>query len=317
MKPYLRLVRLPNLLMIAFTMYAIRFLIVRPQLQLYGMELQFSEVLFALLVVSVLFITAAGYVINDYFDAPVDLINRPSRVTLSKLIPRKMAILVHLTMSIIGVAIGIYLSFAIHLSFLSLIFLLVPGILWFYSTTYKRQFLLGNLIVAFLTALVPLMVILFEVPLLIREYGKEMVRNQIDFHTLTAWVGGYALFAFLFTLIREIVKDMEDFEGDRAYGRNTLPVVLGLKNTRIIVLALTGIAVVFIAVVLALYLTDLMTLLYTILLLLAPLAFVVFRLLHASSAEQYHRVSAWLKGIMLAGVGYSFLAYYIMTYTIH
>jgi len=317
MKTYLRLVRLPNLMMIAFTMYAMRFLIVRPQLLLYGMDLQFSEAHFALLVVSVLFITAAGYVINDYFDAPVDMINRPSRVMLSRLIPRRMAIVVHLTLSIIGVAAGIYLSFAIRLSFLSMIFLLVPGILWFYSTTYKRQFLLGNLIVAFLTALVPLMVILFEVPLLIREYGREMVRNQIDFHTLTAWVGGYALFAFLFTLIREIVKDMEDFEGDRAYGRNTLPVVLGLKTTRYVVLALTGVAVIFIAAVLALYLTDLMTLLYTVLLVMAPLAFAVFRLLRASTAEQYHQVSSWLKGIMLAGVGYSFLAWYIMTYTIH
>ncbi|NLI23611.1 MAG: UbiA family prenyltransferase [Bacteroidales bacterium] len=317
MKTYLRLVRLPNLMMIAFTMYAMRFLIVRPQLLLYGMDLQFSEAHFALLVVSVLFITAAGYVINDYFDAPVDMINRPSRVMLSRLIPRRMAIVVHLTLSIIGVAAGIYLSFAIRLSFLSMIFLLVPGILWFYSTTYKRQFLLGNLIVAFLTALVPLMVILFEVPLLIREYGREMVRNQIDFHTLTAWVGGYALFAFLFTLIREIVKDMEDFEGDRAYGRNTLPVVLGLKTTRYVVLALTGVAVVFIAAVLVLYLTDLMTLLYTVLLVMAPLAFAVFRLLRASTAEQYHQVSSWLKGIMLAGVGYSFLAWYIMTYTIH
>jgi len=317
MKTYLRLVRLPNLMMIAFTMYAMRFLIVRPQLLLYGMDLQFGEAHFALLVVSVLFITAAGYVINDYFDAPVDMINRPSRVMLSRLIPRRMAIVVHLTLSIIGVAAGIYLSFAIRLSFLSMIFLLVPGILWFYSTTYKRQFLLGNLIVAFLTALVPLMVILFEVPLLIREYGREMVRNQIDFHTLTAWVGGYALFAFLFTLIREIVKDMEDFEGDRAYGRNTLPVVLGLKTTRYVVLALTGVAVVFIAAVLVLYLTDLMTLLYTVLLVMAPLAFAVFRLLRASTAEQYHQVSSWLKGIMLAGVGYSFLAWYIMTYTIH
>ena len=317
MKIYLRLVRLPNLMMIAFTMYAMRFLIVRPQLLLYGIDLQFSEAQFALLVVSVLFITAAGYVINDYFDAPVDMINRPSRVTLSRLIPRRMAIVVHLTLSIIGVAAGIYLAFAIRLSFLSMIFLLVPGILWFYSTTYKRQFLLGNLIVAFLTALVPLMVILFEVPLLIREYGREMVRNQIDFHTLTAWVGGYALFAFLFTLIREIVKDMEDFEGDRAYGRNTLPVVLGLKTTRYVVLALTGVAVVFIATVLALYLTDLMTLLYTVLLVMAPLAYSVFRLLRASTAEHYHQVSSWLKGIMLAGVGYSFLAWYIMTYTIH
>jgi len=317
MKPYLRLVRLPNLMMIAFTMYAMRFLIVRPQLLLYGMALQVSEVHFALLGISVLFITAAGYVINDYFDAPVDMINHPSRVTLSKLIPRRMAIVVHLTLSIIGVAAGIYLSFAISLSFLSLIFLLVPGILWFYSTTYKRQFLLGNLIVAFLTALVPLMVILFEVPLLIREYGREMIRNQIDFHTLTAWVGGYALFAFLFTLVREIVKDMEDFEGDRAYGRNTLPVVLGLKVTRYVVLVLTVVAAIFIAAVLAMYLTDVMTLLYTILLILAPLAFTIFKLFRASDPEQYPRVSSWLKGIMLAGVGYAFLAWYIMTYTIH
>lgn len=317
MKPYLRLIRLPNLLMIAFTMYAMRFLIIRPQLALYTMDLQFSGFHFALLVLSVMFITAAGYVINDYFDAPVDLINRPSRVTLSRSVPRRMAILMHLLLSIIGVVLGIYISFAINLAFLAVIFLLVPGILWFYSTTYKRQFLLGNFIVAFLTALVPLMTILFEVPLLIRQYGKEMLRNQIDFHTLTAWVGGFALFAFLFTLIREIVKDMEDFEGDRAYGRNTFPVVLGMDTTRYIVISLISIAFIFIAAILIRYLSDWMTILYAALLILAPLAFIIFRLLKATAPEHYHSVSSWLKGVMLAGVAYSFLAWYIMTFVIH
>ena len=137
---------------------------------------------------------------------------------------------------------GFYVSFKIGYFWLGVLFLLVSGLLYFYSATYKRQFLIGNIVVAFLTALVPFMVILFDGPPVFRFYSL----NAISFpgvSLLFIWVGGFALFAFLTTLIREIVKDIEDYEGDKILGRNTLPVVAGIITSKIVVEILSAITV--------------------------------------------------------------------------
>ena len=153
------LVRFPNLLIIAFTQYAMRYLLMEPLLPSETFELQFGAFQFALLVFSTMLIAAAGYIINDYFDTRADLINKPSRVVVGVSISRKEAMILHMILNIMGVGIGVYLALHIGLPALSLVFVLSTGLLWFYSTNYKKQFLVGNLIVAFLTALVPLMVV--------------------------------------------------------------------------------------------------------------------------------------------------------------
>ena len=183
-------------------------------------------------------IAAAGYIINDYFDTQADLINKPKRVLVGVSIQRREAMILHAIMNIMGIGIGVYLSFYIKLPTLSMVFLIATGLLWFYSTNYKRQFLIGNLAVSFLTALVPLMVILFEIPLLNREYGEVMLRNSASFGYLIAWVGAFSFFAFVTTLIREVIKDAEDFEGDRAYGMKTVPIVLGNTWTKVALVVL-------------------------------------------------------------------------------
>lgn len=193
MRRYLRLIRIENLIIIVLTMYLMRLCIIRPQLHMYGLELQFGTFPFVLLVLSTVFITAAGYVINDYFDTSTDLLNRPGSVTIGRHISRRLAIFLHMTFNTLGVLCGIYISFYVKLPFLSVIFLLIPGILWFYSTTYKRQFLIGNLLVSLLTALVPFMVILFEIPLLIRKYNAEILSKNINLNGIIAWVGVFAV----------------------------------------------------------------------------------------------------------------------------
>jgi 4-hydroxybenzoate polyprenyltransferase len=220
------LVRFPNLVIIAATQYAMRYLIMDPLLPATDFELQFGNIQFFLLVLSTIFIAAAGYIINDYFDTQADMINKPARVVVGVEIGRRVAMILHAMLNILGVGIGIYLGFYIGLPALSIVFLLATGLLWFYSTSYKRQFLVGNLSVSFLTGLVPLMVVLFEIPLLNREYGAVMLHYHVNFNYIFAWVGGFSFFAFLTTLIRELIKDAEDFEGDSAYGMRTLPIVL-------------------------------------------------------------------------------------------
>ncbi len=110
------------------------------------------------------------------------MINKPARVVVGVEVSRRQAMILHAMLNIIGVGIGVYLGFYIKLPSLSLVFVLATGLLWFYSTNYKRQFLVGNLSVSFLTGLVPLMVVLFEIPLLNREYGEEMLLHNASFY---------------------------------------------------------------------------------------------------------------------------------------
>lgn len=324
MKAFFQLIRVQNLFIIAVTQYLMRWSIIYPLLQKLSVVsqgevihfidfgLQFNEFHFAMLVLSTMLITGAGYVINDYFDIKTDAYNRPDNVIVGRKISRRTAMLIHILMNITGVALGFFISFLIHLPLLAVIFVLIPGLLWFYSTTYKRQFLIGNIIVAFLTGLVPFMVVLFEVPRLNAEYGKVMIEYQANFNILFGWVGGFAVFAFSLTLIRELIKDMEDYEGDLEYGRKTLPVKLGLGTTKAIVVVLL---VVFLSGLLWVYftfITDIITLIYLSITLVFPSLYLIFRLTVSQTKKDYNLSSLLTKGIMLSGIFYSVLAGYII-----
>jgi len=203
---------------------------------------------------------------------------------------------------------------------LSLVFLLATGLLWFYSTNYKRQFLVGNLSVSFLTGLVPLLAVLFEIPLLNRVYGQEMLLHSVNFNYIFAWVGGFSFFAFLTTLIRELIKDAEDFEGDAAYGMKTLPIVLGTMWTRIIVVILiffTLFTLIYLLLKFILFSVepaDYFSLTYFVLLLLIPLVLLALRVLTAKNKRNYHTASTLIKLIMLTGIGYSGMVFYLVIF---
>jgi len=314
------LVRFPNLLIIAFTQYAMRFLLMEPLLPSETFELQFGDIQFALLVFSTMLIAAAGYIINDYFDTRADLINKPSRVVVGVSISRKEAMILHMILNIMGVGIGVYLAFYIGLPALSLVFFLSTGLLWFYSTNYKRQFLVGNLIVAFLTALVPLMVVLFEIPLLNKAYGEVMIRYDSDFTYLFAWVSAFSFFAFMTTLIREIIKDAEDFDGDNAYGMKTVPIVLGSLWTKVVLVALIAITLAALAILLLKYIfysvepPDYISLGYFSLLLFLPLLVLIIQLIAAGDKRAYRRASMLIKLVMLSGILYSALVFYLVSF---
>ena len=311
---FLRLIRYKNLLIIVLTQYLMRWSIIKPILKVdyYDSELQFSELNFFFLVMATVFITAAGYVINDYFDIKTDLVNRPETVIVGRVLNRRWAILLHVILNTIGIGLGAYISFYIGIPALTIVFVLITGILWFYSTTYKRQFLIGNVIVALLTALVPLMVILFEIPLLNNEYGLLMHEMRSNFNHIIMWVSAFDLFAFLITMILEISKDVEDFEGDSAYGRKTMPIVLGVLNTKIVIITFiltTLFSLLYINVSIR---NDIFTLIYFIVLLIIPLLFLVYKIIIANDKKDYHRASNLSKIIMLAGIFYALVANYII-----
>lgn len=314
------LIRFPNLVIIAATQYAMRYLIMQPLLPNADFELQFGDLQFFLLVLSTVFIAGAGYIINDYFDTRTDMINKPTRVVVGVEIGRRQAMILHAMLNIIGIGIGIYLGFYIELPALSLVFMLATGLLWFYSTSYKRQFLVGNFSVSFLTGLVPLMVVLFEIPLLNRAYGEQMLLHNASFNYIFAWVSGFSFFAFLSTLIRELIKDAEDFEGDSAYGMRTVPIVLGSAWTKALVV---GLIVVIVAVLTLLLLkfilfsvepADFYSLAYFMLLLILPFVLLSVRMILARDKRDYHRASTLIKLIMLFGILYSVLVFILVNF---
>jgi 4-hydroxybenzoate polyprenyltransferase len=248
-----------------------------------------------------------------------DLLNRPGTVIVGKRISRRWAMSIHILLNTAGILTGIYLCWYVDMPGFSIAYILAAGLLWFYSTTYKRQFLIGNLIVSVFTAVVPFVVVVFEVPLLNREYGSIMLERGMNFNNILAWVGGFSFFAFLSTLIREIIKDIEDFEGDAAYGRNTLPIVLGIKTTKVLVILLVLFLVFSLVYAYVRYLflkpdgeTDLLSLFWFAFMLVLPFFYLIFKLIASDSREDYHFCSNLTKIIMLAGILYSVVFFLIL-----
>jgi 4-hydroxybenzoate polyprenyltransferase len=323
MKAFLRLIRWQNLLMVILTMVLMRYAVLAPVISKIGvilikgngeeipMSLQFPWYDFVLLVAATVLLTAGGYVINDYFDIKTDLINK-GKVIVGTKIPRRKAMMWHSILNIAGVAAGFYISYEAGYIWLGTMFLAVSGLLYFYSASYKRQFLIGNIIVALLTAMVPMLVVFYEWPALYKYYTINAIRlPRINF--IIFWVGGFAFFAFLTNLIREIIKDIEDFEGDTAYGRNTVPVVIGVLSSKIVSICLITVTIIMLYLVWHFFINDTITLIYLTVAIVLPLLFVIYKLLVSSEKKQLHSASRIMKIVMLTGVLYSVVVKVILT----
>lgn len=326
MKEFLKLIRWQNLLIVVLTMVLMRYAVIAPLLGKIGVilangsgeempvTLKFPWYDFVLLVAATLFITAGGYVINDYFDIKTDLINK-GKVIVGTKIPRRMAMMYHNIFNIIGVAAGFYISWKAGYIMMGALFLIVSGLLYFYSASYKRQFLIGNIIVAILTAMVPLLVVFYEWPALYRYYAVNAV-NVPAINIIFYWVGGFALFAFLTTLTREIIKDIEDFEGDVAYGRNTVPVVLGILTSKIVSVGLIVLTIILLYLTWFFFINDKITLIYLNAGIVVPLLFVIYRVLKSQNRKQLHSASSFMKIVMLTGILYSVVVKVILTWNL-
>ncbi|HEY5593311.1 MAG TPA: geranylgeranylglycerol-phosphate geranylgeranyltransferase, partial [Paludibacter sp.] len=229
---YLKLIRLQNLLFIAFIQFVMHQVVLVPILQIFGFEVAFEAGMLSLLITTTVLIAAGGYVLNDYFDVKIDSINRPDKQIVGNLISRHTAMALHQVLTGLGVFCGLLLAYFAHSFTLAFIFIVVPGLLWFYSASYKRQFLIGNLVVSFIAALVVLVVGIAQLAFLQKEFGQLIFETPIP-KQFYAWIGGFALFSFLCTWIREIIKDMEDEKGDREMECRTMPIKWGINNTKI------------------------------------------------------------------------------------
>lgn len=311
LKAFFILIRLKNLIIIAITQYLIRYAIIEPMISLSSFELQLSHLDFFLMSLSTVLVAAGGYIINDYFDTRIDRINRPNLVVIDTYIKRRVAMGAHLVSSIAGILLGFYVAYKAGVYQLGFIYVISSGMLWFYSTDFKRKLLIGNLVISFLTALVPIMVPLFDIPLLNKEYGEILLEANTDFTFLLRFIGAYSLFAFVSSLIREIIKDMEDVNGDTSFGRSTIPIAIGIEKSKTVVLALSIILMLGLAYVqyIQLEAKDILFFMYILVAIQLPMLYLIVKLLKAKEVLQFAFISKIVKVIMLAGVLSSILVY--------
>ena len=185
---YLKVIRIQNLLFIILIQYMIRQLVLVPLLDTYGFDLHGEQLHLYLLIAASVLIAAGGYVLNDYFDVKIDTINKPGEVLVGKSISKQTAMVMHQLLTLTGVVIGLTLAWKLKSISLAFIFVVVPGLLWFYSASYKRQLMIGNLVVAFVSALSVIIVAISEIALLEVRYS-DLIYNTLIPAKLYAWSG--------------------------------------------------------------------------------------------------------------------------------
>lgn len=321
MLDFLRLIRFPNLIIIAFTMYGVRYGIMEPIWQhaisemlnrgflVSGLSLHMSSFDFALLNFSIISIAAAGYIINDYFDTKIDRINKPEYVIVGRIVKRRVAMILHISLSFIGLLIGVYLSLKVGNWKLSSIHLFSIIALWFYSTHLKKQLLSGNILISLLVALVPITAGLFEFASgsmvnlqILNKYVDGMGSALLSKGSFL--VIGYAVFAFLSNLIREIIKDIEDMEGDQADGAQTLPIVLGETQAKFICISIAVFLIILIGVIEKLLWTSDFSGLFWYLLVavIIPLILIIIWVSRANQKQHYTFASTLCKLLIVSGI---------------
>lgn len=289
---FLKLVRWPNLIFIALTQLLFYYCIYLP---LY--KIPQTNLLTWIIVASVC-IAAAGYIINDYFDLNIDKINKPERNVLNTIINRRWAIVWHLILSMIGIAATIK-AVGFNKWYLIIANIICVALLWFYSTSFKRQLLIGNIVISLLAAWTVLILFFAQVPF--SEAFKTANETTIKFFRLAFLYGG---FAFIISLMREAIKDIEDREGDAQYGCQTLPIYAGTRTAKIYI-SIWIVVLISALVVLQLYILQfgwLFAVLYSVTLIITPLFYLLLQLMKAQSIKDFGSLSALTKLIMFTGI---------------
>ena len=236
-KDIMKLVRWSNVLFLAALLWVMEKWVAAPILNAAAFGEQLPWYILLLMIVGTCLIAAGGFVINDYFDVKIDRINRPDEVIVTRSISKPAGMRMSLWLSGIGIACGIAAAVLLRSISLGAVFIIVPGLLWFYSSSYKRLFMIGNITIAILSAMVPMLIAIANVAVLRMRFDFLLPYTTLV-HDLYAWLGGFALFAFLLTWIREIIKDIQDQMGDRELECHSMPVVWGETWTKVFVTVL-------------------------------------------------------------------------------
>lgn len=293
---YLKLVRWPNLLIIGLI-----FLLAKTQLvdllatDATGIEPCLTNTHWLLLSLATIFIAASGNVVNDIFDQDIDRINKPDKAIVGKIITEEQAWNFYYAVSSLGLGLGIILCWQLGNVSSSLVFMLSMGGLYFYSYSYKRQFLIGNVVVALLAGLVPAM------PIYMFAMCEPELWMQLPW---TPILIAFAFFSVITTLIREVIKDMEDIKGDQLLRCQTLPIVLGIKGGKAVAVLLSFVLMAAVGRMQWAWMSDgdLIMFWYFMLAVQLPTLALIGLVLKATEIKQFHFASTLTKWIMLGGI---------------
>lgn len=294
---FFKLVRLPNLFFMALTQVLFQFCIYHTLYR--GTIPPGDSTRFILLVFASLFIAAAGYIINDYFDINIDEVNKPDRMVVDRLIHRRWAIAWHFMLSLGGILLTALALPLMQKWYLILANIVCVALLWFYSTRFKRKLLSGNIVISLLTAWT-ILIIFFSKFDLADAFGAGNTSNHKFFRLALLYAG----FAFIISLVREAIKDMEDMPGDTKYGCRTMPIVWGVNVTKVYVavwlIVLTGILI-----TLQVYVLQFkwwLAIAYSVVAIIFPLMLILFKLRRSTTTKDFHRLSSLTKLVMLTGI---------------
>lgn len=292
---FLKLIRFQNLLMIALMQLIFKY----GFLDLQDISLALNDWQYLLLVLTTVFLAGAGYLINNIFDKETDFINKPDDVVVGKYISEDKAFNLYIALNIIGVGIGFYLANVIEKPAFALVFILISAVLYLYASSLKQSLLIGNIIVAILTSFTVIIIGIFNLyPLITPE-------NQAYLGLIFKVLLDYAIFAFIINFIREIVKDLEDVNGDYNQGMNTLPIALGVTRTARLVFLIS-----FIPIVILLYYINeyyfvnelYIATIYCLLLIVAPLVYFTVKSASAKNKQDFYHLSLVLKFVLFFGI---------------
>ena len=260
-------------------------------------DLALTDFNYILLVIATVCIAAGGYVINNIMDQDTDEIAKPQNRVVGVSVTETVAYNWYIGLTIVGVGIGFYLSNVIYKPTFASMFILVATLLYMYATSFKQIPVLGNVVVALMLSTSIIIIGLFDILPAIDADNRFRMKEAFDI------LMHYAIFAFIINLIREIVKDMEDMDGDYQSGINTLPITIGVQKTKIIVGVLTVISIGILAYYVNSYLFELdYVVYYAMILIVGPLIYFGVKLLNATTKKEFHHLSLVLKIILFFGI---------------
>ena len=298
MSYFLKLIRWQNLLIIVLTQCVFRFGFFN--LKQFS-ELNFFTALtigqFIALVLATICLAAAGYIINDVYDVETDAVNKNKPQIVGKHINESLATNLFVILNILGVVLGFYVSNSIGKNVYAAFFVIISVLLYFYATYLKGTVLIGNIVISVLVASTILIVGVFELTPLITPENKEFMLYVFKFFL------EFSCFAFLINLVREMVKDIQDVDGDHSAGLQTLPIVIGRNRATKITFIVSLLPVIATVYYLITYLYNNSTLMiYFLLLIIGPLLFISIKVLTASAKKDFKIISLLLKLVMITGI---------------
>lgn len=292
-KDYLTFFRWKNIVMILLIQYLFKYFLFKK----FDIQVSLDDIHFSLLAFSTAFIAIAGYIVNDMHDVKADIINKPEKLFVDKKITRINAQYLFIGFNAAGLLLGMYLSYYVGNTTFFIIYVLTSLLLYQYAKHLKKNILIGNLIVSSVVLFCILMVAVFDVAPATNYYN---LAAQQDVLLIFLLIG---VFGFILTFLREVVKDIEDVEGDKAIEAKSFPIVLGVKKTRSILITVTVLFLISLGY-LSYFVFEKSNYLsyYLIVLVCLPLLYFILKLTKAETKTEFHQLSSLLKIIMLLGI---------------